>query len=180
MWHPFYFKYLSFYVPCLSVSLIYFTQLRKHLYKKKDQTVNEDHFLQTFIYKVHSEFRPFVFKDHACSIFGWCLFTSLTVLCYKPDFSRWKTIELLFPFPFPSVTIFCYCFVGVYLTTIFILRKLRKFRAWLPLGGCSCYAPQKKFGGAYSRRVVRPSVSPSARTSRICVRPKTLFFEVGF
>jgi hypothetical protein len=34
----------------------------------------------------------------------------------------------------------------------------------------------KNFGGAYSRRVVRPSV----RTSRIRVRPITLLFEVGF
>jgi len=48
----------------------------------------------------------------------------------------------------------------------------------------------KNFGGAYSRRLVRPSVrpsvSPSVRQSvspsvrPICVRPITLLFEVGF
>jgi len=44
------------------------------------------------------------------------------------------------------------------------------------------YAPRKKFGGAYSRRLVRPSVSPSVRPSvrLINVRPITLLFEVGF
>ena len=40
----------------------------------------------------------------------------------------------------------------------------------------------KNFGGAYSRRLVRPSVrqsvSPSVRPIR--VRPITLLFEVGF
>jgi len=40
------------------------------------------------------------------------------------------------------------------------------------------YAPQKNFGGAYSRSLVRPSVSPSVRPIR--VRPITLLFEVGF
>jgi len=36
----------------------------------------------------------------------------------------------------------------------------------------------KKFGGAYSRRLVRQSVSPSIRL--ICVRSITLLFEVRF
>jgi len=36
----------------------------------------------------------------------------------------------------------------------------------------------KNIGGAYSRRLVRPSVSPSIRPIR--VRPITLLFEVGF
>jgi len=44
----------------------------------------------------------------------------------------------------------------------------------------------KNFGGAYSRRLVRPSVSPSVRPSvspsvrQIRVRPITLLFEVVF
>jgi hypothetical protein len=38
----------------------------------------------------------------------------------------------------------------------------------------------KKIGGAYSRRVVRPSVRQSFRTFRIRVRPITSLFEVGF
>jgi len=44
----------------------------------------------------------------------------------------------------------------------------------------------KNFGGAYSRRLVRPSVRPSVRQSvrpsvrPICVRPITSLFEVRF